>query len=97
MGMDLVMVRRTINHAYSNIVSSTGLLCARQAVAKHHSSPEAPLTEDVSITDFVQCHMYKRILGYYHHLWLRWGTGILFYRPRKSRPKYSYSNSKSPT
>ena len=25
----------------------TGLLCARQAVAKHHSTPEAPLTEDV--------------------------------------------------
>ena len=26
-----------------------GLLCARQAVAKYHSTPEAPLTEDVSL------------------------------------------------
>ena len=25
-----------------------GLSCARQAVAKHHNTPEAPLTENVS-------------------------------------------------
>lgn len=25
-----------------------GLLCARQAVAKHHTTPEAPLTENVT-------------------------------------------------
>ena len=30
----------------------TGLSCARHAVAKHHSTPEAPLTEDVSIQTF---------------------------------------------
>ena len=26
----------------------TGLSCARQAVAKHHNTPEAPLTENVT-------------------------------------------------
>lgn len=29
-------------------VITAGLLCARQAVAKHYSSPEDPLTENVS-------------------------------------------------
>ena len=29
-------------------VRMAGLLCTRQAVAKHHSTPEAALTEDVS-------------------------------------------------
>ena len=34
--------------AIANGYTYLGLLCARQAVAEHHSTPEAPLTEDVS-------------------------------------------------
>ena len=74
----------------------TGLSCARQAVAKHHSTPEAPLTENVSNQTFA-CeftHMYA--LGCYHDLWLCRSIRILFYCSGKPRPKCSYSNSKSP-
>jgi len=34
-----------------------GLLCARQAVAKYHSTSEAPLTEDVSNWSFVMYYV----------------------------------------
>ena len=55
----------------------TGLSCARQAVAKHHSTPEAPLTEDVSMGDVYDVMDNCFLLGCYHHLWVCWGTGIL--------------------
>jgi len=40
----IIGIMRTIANGYTYL----GLLCARQAVAEHHSTPEAPLTEDVS-------------------------------------------------
>jgi len=41
----IVCIIRTI---LANGYTYLGLLCARQAVAEHHSTSEAPLTEDVS-------------------------------------------------
>ena len=77
MVMDLPMVYTTeyTSEVLLLVITIIGLLCARQAVAKHHTTPESPLTEDVSSIMFMLItSSMVMILGCHNHLWLCWGN-----------------------
>jgi len=56
------------------MISLLGLTLTRKAVAAHYSTPEAPLTEDVSPIHVLMVQLALLATGCYYVMWMFWGS-----------------------